>query len=260
MNLQGCLQQAALLSTVSLLSISSVFAQSTLPNWSGVWRTKGSPALLSVENGRMFIPGVRDNPPYNAEWEKKYTENLVRAEHQGDPKYPDPLVDPHTQYCAAGMPRLIATPFDYEFIVTPVKTWILVDKESRHVYTDGRKFPPDDEQWPTMRGVSIGHWEGQTLVVETISVKAGQWGDTTPLIFSEKASYLERYTQIDANTIENQVTINDPVSLTKPWIFTRRYTRMKPGTWVAEPETCGGPEDRNPIVDGRVTTVLPKGK
>jgi hypothetical protein len=229
-----------------------------LPDWSGVWRTKGSPALLSVENGRMFSPGTRDHPPYNAEWEKKYTENLVRAEHQGDANYPNPLVDPHTLYCAAGMPRLIATPFDYEFIVTPAKTWILVDKESRHIYTDGRKFPPDDELWPTMRGFSVGHWEGQTLVVETISVKAGLWGDTTPLIFSEKASYLERYHQTGPDTIENQVTITDPVSLTKPWTFVRSYTKMKPGIWVAEPETCGGPEDRNPIVDGRVTVVLPK--
>jgi hypothetical protein len=233
---------------------------STLPDWSGVWHTKGSPALISVENGRSFVRGMRDHPPYNAEWETKYTENLARAEHQGDPNFPNPLVDTHTQYCAAGMPRLIATPFDYEFIVTPAKTWILVDKESRHIYTDGRKFPPEDQLWGTMEGFSIGHWEGKTLVVETISVKPGLWADTTPLVFSADAHYLERYTGIDANTIENRVTITDPVSLTKPWTFTRFYTRMKPGTWVAEPETCGGPEDRNPIVNGRITTVLPKGK
>jgi hypothetical protein len=50
------------------------------------------------------------------------------------------------------------------------------------------------------------------------------------------------------------------VALTKPWTFTKRYTKMKPGTWVSEPETCGGPDDRNPIVDGRVTVVLPEKK
>jgi len=262
MNIWNRLKQIALF--LPLLSMTPLLGQTApdakLPDWSGVWRTKGSPALLSVENGRMFVRGTRDNPPYNAEWEKKYTENVVRAEHQGDANYANPLVDPHTQYCAAGMPRLIATPFDYEFIVTPAKTWILVDKESRHVYTDGRKFPLEDELWPTMRGFSIGHWEGQTLVVETISVKPGQWGDTTPLVFSEQAKYVERYSQIDPNTIENQVTVIDAVSLTKPWTFARRYTRLKAGIWVAEPETCGGPEDRNPIVNGRVTVVLPNGK
>ena len=50
---------------------------SKLPDWSGVWRLKGSPALLDVENARSFAPGTRDHPPYNAEWEAKYKENLT---------------------------------------------------------------------------------------------------------------------------------------------------------------------------------------
>jgi len=147
-------------------------AFSKLPDWSGLWRIKGSPALLDVENGRSFTPGNRDHPPYKPEWETKYQVDLVRAEHQGDASYPNPLVDSHTLYCAAGMPRIIGTPFDYEFVVTPEATWIIVEKETRHIYTDGRGFPPEDELWPTLLGRSIGHWEGQTLVVETISVKS----------------------------------------------------------------------------------------
>jgi len=65
---------------------------------------------------------------------------------------------------------------------------------------------------------------------------------------------------IDANTIEDQTTITDPVAFTKPWTFTKHYARMKRGTWAAKPKTCGGPEDRNPIVNGRVTSVLQGGK
>ncbi|HUI81477.1 MAG TPA: hypothetical protein VLY24_26310 [Bryobacteraceae bacterium] len=233
---------------------------SKLPDWSGVWRLKGSPALLDVENGPAFVPGVRDHPPYNAEWEAKYRVDLIRAEHQGDANYPNPLVDTHTVYCAAGMPHIIGTPFDYEFIVTPEKTWITVDKETRHIYTDGRGFPPEDELWPTLLGRSIGHWEGQTLVVETISVKSGIWADFTPAMLSEQAHFTERIRQIDANTLEDQVSITDPTALTKPWNFTKHYQRMKPSTWVAEPEVCGGPDDRNPIVNGRVTVVLPPAK
>jgi hypothetical protein len=235
-------------------------AFSKLPDWSGLWRIKGSPALLDVENGRSFTPGNRDHPPYKPEWETKYQVDLVRAEHQGDASYPNPLVDSHTLYCAAGMPRIIGTPFDYEFVVTPEATWIIVEKETRHIYTDGRGFPPEDELWPTLLGRSIGHWEGQTLVVETISVKSGLWTDTTPAMLSEQARYTERIRQIDANTLEDQATITDPVALTKPWSFTKHYTRMKPGSWAAEPETCGGPDDRNPIVNGRVTVVLPSAK
>jgi hypothetical protein len=235
-------------------------AFSKLPDWSGLWRLKGSPALLDVENGRSFTPGNRDHPPYKPEWDTKYQVDLVRAEHQGDASYPNPLVDSHTLYCAAGMPRIIGTPFDYEFVVTPEATWIIVEKETRHIYTDGRGFPPEDELWPTLLGRSIGHWEGQTLVVETISVKSGLWTDTTPAMLSEQARYTERIRQIDANTLEDQATITDPVALTKPWSFTKHYTRMKPGSWAAEPETCGGPDDRNPIVNGRVTVVLPSAK
>jgi len=230
---------------------------STLPDWSGVWRVKGSPALLDVENGRSYTPGLRDHPPYKPDWEAKYQVDLVRAEHQGDADYPNPLVDTHTVFCAAGMPHIIGTPFDYEFIVTPEATWIIVDKETRHIYTDGRKFPQEDELWPTLLGRSIGHWEGQTLVVETISVRSGIWADLTPAMLSGQERFLERIRQIDANTLEDRVIITDPLALTKPWTFTKHYTRMKPMTWAAEPETCGGPEDRNPIVNGRVTVVIP---
>jgi hypothetical protein len=109
-------------------------------------------------------------------------------------------------------------------------------------------------------GRSIGHWEGQTLVVETISVKSGLWADTTPAMLSEQARYTERIRQIDANTLEDQTTVTDPIALTKPWSFVKHYTRMKPGSWASEPETCGGPDDRNPIVNGRVTVVLPSAK
>jgi hypothetical protein len=237
---------------------------SKLPDWSGIWRVKGSPALLDVEDGKSFVPGVRDHPPYTPEWEAKYQVDLVRAEHQGDVNYPNQLVDTHTVFCAAGMPHIISMPLDYEFIVTPEITWIIMDSETRHIYTDGRSFPPEDELWPTLLGRSIGHWEqtreGQTLVVETISVRTGIWADLTPAMLSGQEKFLERIRQIDANTLEDQVAITDPVALTKPWTFTKHYTRMKPGTWAAEPNTCGGPDDRNPIVNGQLTTVMPRAK
>jgi hypothetical protein len=228
-----------------------------LPDWSGVWRLVGSPALLDVEDGKSFVRGIRDYPPYNDEWEAKYTADLVRAEHQGDPNYPDQIADTHTVYCAAGMPHIIGTPFDYQFIVTPEVTWIIVDKETRIIYTDGRDFPPADEMWPTLRGWSIGQWEGDTLVVETVSVKSGIWADFTPAMLSEEARFTERFRQIGENMIEDRVSITDPVALTGPWTFTKRYERMPAGTWVAEPEVCGNPEDRNPVIDGKLQVILP---
>jgi hypothetical protein len=263
------LRAAIVLASISLMLAPAAVAQTELnsparlerfaklPDWSGVWRLVGSPALLDVEDGNAFVPGVRDHPPYNANWEAKYAADLVRAEHQGDPNYPDQIADTHTVYCAAGMPHIIGTPFDYQFIVSPEATWIIVDKETRIIYTDGRDFPPADEMWPTLRGWSIGHWEGETLVVETRSVMSGIWADFTPAMLSEEAVFTERFRQIGENMIEDRVNITDPVALTEPWTFTKRYERMEAGTWVAEPEVCGNPEDRNPIVDGKLQVVLP---
>jgi len=230
---------------------------SELPDWSGVWRLRGSPALLDREDGESFVPGVRDHPPYRPDWEQQYTVDLIRAENQGNPDFPNPLADTHTVFCAAGMPHLMVAPWDYEFAVTPGMVWIAVDKETRRIYTDGREYPPADEMWPTMLGWSIGHWEDQTLVIETKFVRPGIWGDFTPVTFSGEAVFSERIRQVDANTLENQMSITDPVALTEPWNFTKHYTRMEEGTWAAEPELCGHPGDRNPIIDGRLLTVLP---
>jgi hypothetical protein len=231
-----------------------------LPDWSGVWRLRGSPALLDVEDGKAFVPGTRDYPPYTPDWEEKYKVDLIRAENQGNPDFPNPLVDTHTVYCATGMPHLIATPFDYEFALTPGMVWISADNETRRIYTDGRPYPPADEMWPTMMGWSIGRWEGQTLVIETTSARPGLWGDLTPVTFSGEAVFSERIRLVDADTLENRVSITDPVALTRPWTFTKHYIRQKRGTWAAEPEVCGHPGDRNPVVDGRLMTVLPGDK
>jgi hypothetical protein len=231
-----------------------------LPDWSGVWRLRGSPALLDREDGKAFVPGTRDYPPYQPDWEEKYKVDLIRAENQGNPDFPNPLVDTHTVYCATGMPHLLATPFDYEFALTPGMVWISIDNETRRIYTDGRPYPPADEMWPTMMGWSIGRWDDQTLVIETRNARPGLWGDLTPVTFSGEAVFTERIRLLDANTLENQVTITDPVALTKPWTFAKHYTRQRKGTWAAEPEICGHPEDRNPVVGGRLMTVLPGDK
>jgi hypothetical protein len=114
--------------------------------------------------------------------------------------------------------------------------------------------------WPTMMGWSIGRWEGQTLVIETTSARPGLWGDLTPVTFSGEAVFSERIRLVDADTLENRVSITDPVALTRPWTFTKHYIRQKRGTWAAEPEVCGHPGDRNPVVDGRLMTVLPGDK
>jgi len=229
-----------------------------LPDWSGTWRVQGSVALISDEHGRIFVPGTRDHPPLKPRYEGQYRADLVRAEHQGDPNAKDVLTDTNTLHCFGGMPRLIAAPFSYEFLVTPRETWIIIDKAVRHVFTDGRNWPPSDARWPLMLGRSKGRWHDGTLEIETVDMRDDMWLDTTPLMLSRQARVIERIRQIDLNTLEDRVTIQDRVKFTHDWQFTRRYARADSNEWPDDPELCGGPEDRNPIVNGRVTVRLPQ--
>lgn len=235
--------------------------RTALPDWSGTWKVKGSMALISTENDRIFQRGLRDKAPFKPEWRARYDDEAARAEDQGNMQSAHPLVDSNTVYCHAGMPRLVATPFDYNFVPTRDLTFIIVGGpggEPRFIYTDGRSFPADDEMWPKFWGWSIGKWEGDTLSIETRGVKPGLWLDPTPMKLSDRAVVYERVRRVDAATMEDRVRIVDPVAFTRPWEFVRHYEKIPSGEWADEHEICGGPEDRNPVVNGRVTVVLPK--
>jgi hypothetical protein len=232
-------------------------ANNAPPDWSGLWHTKGSVALISAAEGQAFVRGTADDAPLKPEFMARYKADAVRALEQGDPKATDSLTDSNTLHCFAGMPRFIATPFQYEFINTPKETYIIVDKAVRHIFTDGRDWPPEDARWPLMIGRSRGHWEGKTLVIETTDMRDDMWLDTTPLTVSTKAIVIERLTMVDHNTIENKVVIHDPVKFTRAWSFVRHYERRESSEWPDDPELCGGPDDRNPVVNGKVTTQLP---
>jgi len=225
-----------------------------LPDWSGLWKLKGSAALLDTDNARMFAPGNRDHAPYKPDWEARYQANLKRAEDQGNQASQDPLVDTNTVYCLAGMPRDIATPFEYQFVNAPGKSWIMVGGEIRNLYTDGRPRPDDDTIWAKFIGWSTGRWEGDVLVIETTNLKGGLWADTTPMILSDQAVVRERVHLAAPNLMQDDVVIEDPVAFSGPWRFSRQYVRIN--EWGDEKEVCGGSDDRNPIQNGRVTVKV----
>jgi len=230
---------------------------SGLPDWHGTWRLVGSPGLISDPNAPIFVKGVRNSAPLRPEWKQRYDDDVLREESQGDAST-TALVDTHTIYCLAGMPRVIATPFDYTFFVGPQTVTIVIGGEVRTIYTDGRSFPAVDMMWPKIYGWSTGHWEGQTLVIETRDMRPELWLDTTPLMLSDQAVVQERLKLVAMGVIENKVTITDPVKFNGPWSFTRQYKRETDNkVWLEEKESCGMAGDRNPIVNGNVTVKLP---
>lgn len=182
----------------------------TAQDWQGIWTPTGST--------KTFDPTGKP-PPYNPEWQQKYAQ--IKKE-KNDKKRRDPL----ETACQAGVPRLSAAQFPFSLTILLDETVLNYGRgEVRHIWTDGREHPPIDEQWPMTWGDSIGRWEGKTLVIDTVSMRPELWVDGTGARISSQAQLVERITFINKHKLENEITINDPTSLTKPWTVKRTYKR-----------------------------------
>jgi hypothetical protein len=111
-------------------------------------------------------------------------------------------------------------------------------RTERRIFLDGRAHPagptPTGESGRTYSGHSVGHWEGNTLVVETVGLFGGYF-DETPAPFSDQIGMLERMRLIDTNILEIQMTFTDPVALEKPWVVTRDFRRGPAGIQTGNP-------------------------
>lgn len=238
-------------------------APAALPDWSGVWAMQGGTifdrASVQPSNGRAGDPGVREFPPYTDEWEALYRKNIERVK-QGT--FADPI---STCGTPAGFPRLMNLPDVYEFAVTPGAVFILTENGPNlmRIYTDGRQHPAPEELWPTYTGASVGHWEGDTLVFTTISLKGAKDGDMivdrTGLVLSDASRVTTRMRKVDDMTLEAQMVVEDAKALKAPWRVVKRYTRRPAGTWAWD-YACAE-NNRNPISgSGKTLTLGPDGK
>jgi hypothetical protein len=90
----------------------------------------------------------------------------------------------------------------------------------RIIYLDGRGHPEDIAEYPTFMGHSVGKWEGDTLVVDTIGLNDRTWLDSNGLEHSEKLRLTERFQKVSPDLIKYSVTYDDPVFFTRPWTMT----------------------------------------
>src|ERR1051326_6725092 len=107
-----------------------------------------------------------------------------------------------------------------KIVQTPKLLLLLVEYNSmyRQIFLDGRPLPADPN--PAWSGYSTGHWEGDTLVVQSSGFKDGQWLDTAADPFGETTKVTERFRRPDFGHLQIDVTIDDPKSYTKPWNVT----------------------------------------
>jgi hypothetical protein len=144
-----------------------------------------------------------------------------------------------------GMPTIMTMPYPYEFLLTPGQVTIIGEEERmiRHIYTDGRPLPKNPD--PTFWGTSVGHWEGKTLVVESVGFSPQTLMISTPPVtghdvvavpHSSKMKIIERFRLLDPNTMQIKTTIIDPVALTQPYTTTQIMNRYP--NWTIDEYIC----------------------
>jgi len=199
-------------------------------DFSGIWLRKGGDRSMSPKAPALTIEGT-----------EKMMKNIpVRSRNPNTPsaETPEKSNDPAFSCNPKGFPRLlIDTAHDWhEVIQLPDRILQLWQEERRprEIWMDGRAVPSGenlDNLGPAWYGHSVGHWEGNTLVVQTVGLDDRAWVDVFGYPKSDSARVEERYTRVDADTLQVQLTLFDPKYYTVPWVSDtktfKRETREK---------------------------------
>jgi hypothetical protein len=199
------------------------------PDFSGMWRGGGGgfggrgrggaqeapPAGPPVAGFANVGQSIKEGLPLTT-----YGADLLKTRRAGNSKdnpeahcLPMGIIQLHTQ----GAPR--------KFIQTPREIVILYEasSERREIFTDGRPLPSDDPQ-PWWNGYSVGRWEGDTLVVETVQFRDGGWLDINGSPLTDAGKIIERFRRPTFGRMEIDITIEDKKAYTKP--FTVRVNQQ----------------------------------
>jgi len=237
---------SALALTLLLGFAAGASAQDGIPRMSD-----GKPDLSGVwwGGGDVGGPGFRPGGPRPAEGEEPpatftdlYTaEAMQRAATLGDKD--DPTLGCRSTAFGTLNVRLWDVGAVGQIVSTP--KFVLLLSETFHGYqivpTDGR--PPRDFLPPSYRGEAVGHWEGDTFVVEVTNFTDDTWiwaeGRVSP--HSDKMRVVERYQRVDANTLVVDATVYDPEYLTEPWVVPTQRLQLAPFDMIM-PLICTGIE------------------
>jgi hypothetical protein len=130
-----------------------------------------------------------------------------------------PEDDPHAYCMPHGPVRM--TPYPYRFVwdaANKGRLYIVMESSNRtfrQIFMDGRKHPPDPD--PTWWGDSIGWWEGDTLVIDSVGFNGKWWFDRRGHPHTEKLHLIERWTRVNYKTLEREIIVEDPGAYSKTW-------------------------------------------
>jgi len=201
----------------------------------GIWVPNGRPILAEPETD----PAIKDGqgrgafsgPPFPGK--PKESEVPFQPWARALYEYREAnLFEPHTRCKPSGGPREFITPGGTEFLDLPdLQTVYIFDvagpQSFRIIYLDGRPHPMD--LIPSYYGHSVGHWEGDTLVVDTVGFNEKFWMERQGAPHTSRLHLIERFTRTDFNDMKIEVTIDDPGAYTRTWT-TGFFIRWSPGT------------------------------
>jgi hypothetical protein len=196
-------------------------ATSAHPEFSGVWFEK--------EYHRNILS--EGNPPLQPWAEELYKKHKLEIT-TADPDHPPDSV---ARCIPPGVPRIMDIPYPWEVVQARDRIVIIFEVGVvRQIFTDGRGHPKDLE--PTYMGNSIGKWEGDTLVIDTVGLNDKTWLDANGLPHSDALHVVERFRRVNHDTMRADITIDDPKAYTKPWTVEKLFD-LKPD-WQLKEYVC----------------------
>jgi hypothetical protein len=215
------LKRLSIVSLVCLTECANLFAAETPPDLTGIWTMQADGKAGAAINGTGDFAKTAPFTP------------LARSKLAEYHALVDPIGDTPGAHCvASGMPYAVFLGGGYpvEFVQRPEQLTIIYEthNEVRRVFLDGQRVDENDIL-PSRGGISYGHWEGKTLVVETIGLQESIDQATA---HSENARIIERYTPHTEGGLRRltvEVTINDPEFYTAAPTLKREYTELQEG-------------------------------
>jgi hypothetical protein len=177
---------------------------------SGVW--------FISEYHQNILPN--EDPPFQPWAAALYKKRNYEKEHSEPDRGPDPV----PRCIPPGIPRTMIQPLPWEIVMAPDRVVMIFEFQSlvRQIFTDGRGHSKDLD--PTYMGNSIGHWDGDTLVVDTIGFNGKTWIDPKGLPTTGALHVTELIRRVSHDTLSDDYTIDDRKAYTKPWTVQKLFT------------------------------------
>ncbi|HTV78762.1 MAG TPA: hypothetical protein VMF03_10925 [Steroidobacteraceae bacterium] len=209
-----------LMLAAGILRAQAIYTPPPGQNFEGVWLIQGDHSTVRTVDGKL--------PPLNGAAARRYAAAL-QARRAGKPDF-DTIrtCRPH------GFPRILFAAYPIEILQERTQVTFIheVHHMPRLVYLD-MTLPDLGDMDPNWMGLSVGHWEGDTLVVESQGFNDLTTLDSAGLPHSQDLRVGERIRKTDADTLEDVITITDPKTFTAPW-STRVTYRRQPGLRLKE--------------------------